>query len=244
MGKPFEIRLPLSAYKEYADTNPADSPFYGFEYDFSEAREALLADYKIPDFFLDDFYNTTERIRTFYPNNKHLIVGGPRTGTNLHFDPKGTCAWNTCLLGRKKWGLFPPGTDMDYLEKIHSKTCGSGTAIGGPPGYWWLDDAPNIGDVGMIEFIQEAGDTVFVPSGWWHCVVNIEFNICMTHNLLIPELLPSAWPQIKKDWPRFSKLVETHSPQILISNGIEVVQTDDAPEEEEEDLEFYSVHRQ
>jgi hypothetical protein len=52
----------------------------------------------------------------------------------------------------------------------------------------------------MIEFIQEAGETVFIPAGWWHCVVNLDFNMCITENFIPYSLLPSAWPQIKKDW--------------------------------------------
>jgi len=245
MGKPYELRLPLFYFKQYCDTNTADSPFYGFEYDFSDYRAALLEDYEVPSFFSDDFYNTNDYIRKFYPNNKHLIVGGQRTGTNLHFDPKGTCAWNTCLLGRKKWALFPPGTDQEYMNNIHSKTCQSGTAPGGPPAYWWMDDAPKIGNVGMIEFIQEPGDTVFVPSGWWHTVVNLEFNFCITQNLLIPQLLPSAWPQLKQDWPKFSRFVERNYSEVLTSNGVEVVSSEDYDDENiEEEIEFYSVHRQ
>jgi hypothetical protein len=117
MGKPYPIRLPLALYKEYADTTLADGPFYGFEYDFADSRVAFLKDYSIPKYFQEDFFDHDELMRKFYPNNRHLIIGGERTGTNLHFDPKGTSAWNTLLVGRKKWALFPPGTDMDYIQK-------------------------------------------------------------------------------------------------------------------------------
>lgn len=47
MGRPYEIRLPLEVYFDYATTNTADSPFYGFEYDFSDARQQLLADFQV-----------------------------------------------------------------------------------------------------------------------------------------------------------------------------------------------------
>lgn len=106
MGHPYEVRLPLCMFKEYCDTNSADNPFYAFEYDFNDARSCILQDWKTPSYWQEDVYNLTARTRHFYPNWKHLIVGGPRTGTNLHFDPKGTCAWNTCTLGRKKWVFF------------------------------------------------------------------------------------------------------------------------------------------
>jgi ribosomal protein L16 Arg81 hydroxylase len=33
-----------------------------------------------------------------------------------------------------------------------------------------------------IEFIAEAGDLVFVPTGWWHLVLNVEDSIAITQN--------------------------------------------------------------
>ena len=74
----------------------------------------------------------------------------------------GTCAWNTVLVGRKKWGFFPPGTGGTHMENIHSQTCQSGTAPGGPCMSWWMDDAPVIPvAAGMIECIQEPGMYAF-----------------------------------------------------------------------------------
>jgi hypothetical protein len=67
----------------------------------------------------------------------------------------------------------------------------------------------------MIECIQEPGDTIFVPGGWWHCVINLEFSMAITQNWLPPQSLPSVWAQIKKDWPKFALYVETKSPKSL-----------------------------
>jgi hypothetical protein len=38
-----------------------------------------------------------------------------------------------------------------------------------PPSYWWLDIFPKLSapeaNLGIIEIIQEAGQTIFVPAG-------------------------------------------------------------------------------
>ena len=60
----------------------------------------------------------------------------------------------------------------------------------------------------MVEFIQEPGDTVFVPAGWWHCVVNLEFSFAVTENLFMPAAIQVAWPQLQLDFPAFTTYVE------------------------------------
>jgi len=152
---------------------------------------------------------------------------------------------------KKKWALFPPGTSPEYLKNIGSRTCQSGTAPGGPVSYWWLDIAPHVGkDIGMIECVQLPGETIFIPAGWWHCVVNLEFSMAITQNLLIPKSLPTTWHQIKKDWPKFSNYVESTTPEalkevdglVLNSSGPKT----SLPIEEDEDalLEFHLTQMQ
>lgn len=36
--------------------------------------------------------------------------------------------------------------------------------------------------LGMIETIQEAGEVIYVPTGWWHAVFNLTHTVCVTQN--------------------------------------------------------------
>jgi histone arginine demethylase JMJD6 len=35
-----------------------------------------------------------------------LLIGPERSGSGIHVDPILTCAWNTSLIGCKRWVLF------------------------------------------------------------------------------------------------------------------------------------------
>lgn len=41
---------------------------------------------------------------------------------------------------------------------------------------WFVHYYPKLAELERppVEFVAKAGELVFVPSGWWHCVLNIE----------------------------------------------------------------------
>ena len=50
---------------------------------------------------------------------------------------------------------------------------------------WWLDIYPHLAeDEKPLECTQLPGETIFVPSGWWHCVLNLETTVAVTQNFV------------------------------------------------------------
>jgi len=227
-ARPLKVELPLSLYVENAASVGADFPFYVFERDLEGPRAPLLNDFEVPSYFRDDLYNVTEYTRAFFPLYRYIIVGVERTGSNLHVDPSCTSAWNTLLCGLKRWALFPPGDSDEYRQRIGAVPR-SGEGGGAPPAYWWLDVLPRLREsgedkeLGLIECVQRPGETIFVPSGWWHCVLNVGFTAAVTQNLVPPETLPFVWDGLEKGWPDFARvfgeLLEELRPDVPLPAG-------------------------
>ena len=204
---PRALRVPLSKYLQYAkdDSGGADFPWYGFEDDLTGERLALARgeDWDVPFFCKEDAYDTSAEARHVFPRNTFFIVGGARTGTNLHVDPNCTSAWNSLLCGRKRWALFPPVDSQGILDMGIEQNGAKVKRT--PPCWWWQEVYPTIvangsaQKYGMIECIQEPGDTIFVPEGWWHTVLNLDLTIAITANPLPPPSLRRVWPRL--DWP-------------------------------------------
>ncbi|PWA45723.1 transferase, transferring glycosyl group [Artemisia annua] len=50
---------------------------------------------------------------------------------------------------------------------------------------WWLDYYPLLADEDKpIECTQLPDETIYIPTGWWHCVLNLETTVAVTHNIL------------------------------------------------------------
>ena len=58
----------------------------------------------------------------------------------------------------------------------------------------------------MLEALQQPGEIIYVPQGWWHAVINVtQWTVAVTHNLVMPRALPHAFQMAVKDDPVFAR---------------------------------------
>ncbi|KAL3822961.1 hypothetical protein ACHAXA_011676 [Cyclostephanos tholiformis] len=140
------------------------------------------------------------------PPYRWILIGPERSGTGMHVDPLWTSAWVTVLQGRKRWLLFPPETPYDMIGMIES-------APQIPSSIWFRDyyhivTSPAWPDrYRPREVEQYPGETVYVPAGWPHLVLNLELTVAITHNYA-PEygpFLDRTWMQTARDEPDFAR---------------------------------------
>lgn len=204
------VNMSLEDYVEYSSSNTADFPFYLVSRGKSGIHDQLMNDFSVPEWFADDVYDWVEMGGSF----RYFLCGGQRSGTNLHVDPLGTCAWNTSFCGHKRWVLLPPGDDPQYKALLGA----SEESYKTPPAYWFTDIYPKLKnsqeELGMLEYIQMPGETMFVPAGWWHIVLNLDLTVAVTMNHMLPLMLPTALNEFDRTSPMFGRMLRQELKQL------------------------------
>lgn len=202
----YAVKVKFKHFVQYLYNNTDDSPLYIFDshFDTDKISKSLLTDFRVPSFFPDDLFSLVgERKR---PPYRWFLVGPAKSGTCVHIDPLGTSAWNTVISGCKRWVLFPPGT----AKAIAKATEVIGKDEDDEAINYFVDFIPRLKSkygaeqLGIVEFLQLPGDTVYVPGGWWHAVLNVEDSIAVTQNYCSRTNFDKVWRSTRKGRKRMA----------------------------------------
>jgi len=145
--------------------------------------------------------NVSNNTNSPRPPWRWILMGPPRSGTGLHIDPLWTNAWVTLLEGTKRWILVPPHVQSHLPD-------GAGLREPQVPSVIWFQEYYDrvVTLEGVVEILQRPGETVFVPNGWPHLVLNLERTVAITHNYA-SEFGPfeRMWEQVAEDEPDFAQ---------------------------------------
>lgn len=101
----------------------------------------------------------------------YLLLGGNQTGVTFHSHAASVVALHA---GQKRWFLFPP--DTRPVPRHHDPR---GMRV-------WQPDAGLVAS--MTTFVQEEGDVVYVPEGWYHATLNeAAVTLATAHQRRVPE---------------------------------------------------------
>lgn len=172
----------------YMEHTHDDMPLYLFDKRFAERCPDLAREYSVPAVFPEDLFSVLGPGR---PDFRWLIVGPARSGSSFHVDPNSTSAWNAAICGRKLWVMFPPNCTP---PGVYASADGTNVAAPVSVVEWFINffDACGDADTRCLHGVVHPGELIFVPHGWWHCVLNLDFSIAITQNFVSAVNLPSV----------------------------------------------------
>ncbi|KAN0065828.1 hypothetical protein ACQY0O_000958 [Thecaphora frezii] len=219
---------------------PDESPFYLFDATFADDPHASL-EWRVPKIFhqisaeMPDLSGHTAGVRSdlfsllgpLRPDHRWIIAGPSRSGSGWHKDPNGTSAWNAVLTGRKAWMMLPPHVTPPgvYVSADEAEITAPLSIAEWLIGFaeetrkTYGPSAARPGDRVLLEVVCEAGEVLYVPSGWWHLVVNLEESVALTQNFVSPPELGVVLDFMKNKADQLSGFKKSSAAQCAFAPG-------------------------
>ena len=145
------------------------------------------------------------------PPHRWFLIGPKRSGSEIHQDPLGTSAWNTSVQGYKRWILSPPmpGVTKRFVRAKHLMKKGEDDEAIHYFDFIFqrlktIENHIQGGLPYILECIQYPGETMFVPGGWWHSVINLDTTIAITENVCNAGNFDRVWILTRKGRKRLA----------------------------------------
>jgi hypothetical protein len=165
----------------------ADDPSTGVVFEHVQLREFIdslgrpgtAAHYVMaPTWNFPEPFQQEYRVPPYCVGAPHLRakvwLGKAGTVTPLHRDVPHNL--HVHLTGRKRWLLFPPGSSQLYPRGLLSGMPNFSQVDPERPDY---DRHPRFRDAAAIGATLDAGETLFIPHGWWHHTRSLDDAISM-----------------------------------------------------------------
>ncbi|MEH2405968.1 cupin-like domain-containing protein [Nostoc sp.] len=162
----------IADYINYMTTGNSDRRFYLANWVISDYSE-LLKDYKEPIYFPNWLQRLPKKLLRKYDfDHPDVFIGHQDTSIGLHKDHLYGSAWLGMIRGRKQIIFFTPDQEeFLYDGKVD---------VFNPD----IKKYPLYAKTNPVEVILEPGEIIYIPSGWWHHVKNLENSIAIGSYLL------------------------------------------------------------
>ncbi|KAM0900933.1 hypothetical protein ACQ4PT_020319 [Festuca glaucescens] len=191
------------------------SPLYLKDWHFVKEYPDYVA-YTTPTFFMDDWLNMYLDSHPMHrdpdiANHKNEIncadyrfvyMGAKGTWTPLHADVFRSYSWSANVCGRKLWLFLEPSqSHLIFDRNLRSSVYDINGDVS-------EKQFPDFNKAEWIECIQEQNEIIFVPSGWYHQVHNLEDTISINHNWFNVYNLHWVWNLLHEDYKVAKEYIE------------------------------------
>ncbi|KAM3703940.1 hypothetical protein ACB098_04G134400 [Castanea mollissima] len=201
-----------SASTDHSNRHPV---LYLKDWHFVKEYPEYLA-YTTPLFFCDDWLNLyLDNYRmhkdpdTFQENNeiscsdyRFVYMGAKGSWTPLHADVFRSYSWSANVCGKKRWLFLSPSQHNLVFDRNMKSSV-----------YNIFDDVsekvfPGFTEAIWLDCTQEQNEIIFVPSGWYHQVHNLEDTISINHNWFNGYNLSWVWNLLLRDYNEAKEYIE------------------------------------